>query len=74
MTSASITMTNIAAQMTELGRNARRAAAVLARTPTDVKNRALLAMKDALLRDGALRSGKTKRTSPLRGISASRRR
>lgn len=54
MTSASITMTNIAAQMTELGRNARRAAAVLARTPTDVKNRALLAMKDALLRDGAL--------------------
>ena len=47
-------MTNIAAQMTELGRNARQAAAVLARTPTDVKNRALLAMKDALLRDVAL--------------------
>jgi len=51
MTSASATMTNLAAQMTELGRNARRASTVLARTPTDVKNRALLAMRDAFLRD-----------------------
>ena len=45
-------MTDIAMQMTELGRNARQAAAVLARTPTSLKNRALTAMADALIRDG----------------------
>ena len=44
-------MTDIAMQMTELGRNARRASAILARTPTGLKNRALTAMAAALNRD-----------------------
>ena len=42
-------MTEIGSQMAEMGRQARRASAVLARLSTDVKNRALVAMADALL-------------------------
>ena len=67
-------MTDIASQMTEMGRQARRASAVLARTSTDVKNRALTAMADALVRNGDLPDpGKRKgsracaRDRPLRG-------
>ncbi|MEK7242733.1 MAG: glutamate-5-semialdehyde dehydrogenase, partial [Thermodesulfobacteriota bacterium] len=47
-------MTEIASRMTEMGRQARRASAVLARTSSAVKNRALAAMADALVRSGDL--------------------
>ncbi|MCX5822611.1 MAG: glutamate-5-semialdehyde dehydrogenase, partial [Deltaproteobacteria bacterium] len=47
-------MTEIASQMTEMGRQARRASAILARTSSAVKNRALAAMADALVRNGDL--------------------
>ena len=42
-------MTDIGAQMVEMGRQARQASGILARISTDVKNRALVAMADALL-------------------------
>lgn len=42
-------MTEIGLQMAEMGRRARQASAILARISTDVKNRALVAMADALL-------------------------
>ena len=42
-------MTDIGSQMAKMGRQAREASAVLARTATDVKNRALVAMADALI-------------------------
>lgn len=42
-------MTDIGSQMAEMGRQARQTATVLARISTDVKNRALVAMADALL-------------------------
>ena len=41
-------MTDIGSQMAEMGRQARQASAVLARISTDIKNRALVAMADAL--------------------------
>ena len=42
-------MTDIGSQMAEMGRQARQASIILARISTDVKNRALVAMADALL-------------------------
>lgn len=42
-------MTEIGLQMAEMGRRARQASTILARISTDVKNRALVAMADALL-------------------------
>jgi glutamate-5-semialdehyde dehydrogenase len=42
-------MTTIASQITEMGRQARRASALLARTSTEVRNRALTAMAKALV-------------------------
>ncbi|MDP1993514.1 MAG: glutamate-5-semialdehyde dehydrogenase, partial [Syntrophales bacterium] len=42
-------MTDIGSQMAKMGRQARGASTVLARISTDVKNRALIAMADALL-------------------------
>ena len=42
-------MTEIGLQMAEMGRQARQASTILARSSTDVKNRALIAMADALL-------------------------
>jgi len=47
-------MTEIASQMAEMGRQARRASAVLARTSSALKNQALIAMADALVRNGDL--------------------
>jgi glutamate-5-semialdehyde dehydrogenase len=47
-------MTDIGSQMEEMGRQARRASAILARTSTDVKNRALVAMADALVSNRVL--------------------
>ncbi|MBU4371814.1 MAG: glutamate-5-semialdehyde dehydrogenase [Proteobacteria bacterium] len=47
-------MTEIASRMTEMGRQARRASTILARTSSNVKNRALAAMADALVRNGDL--------------------
>ncbi|MCL5807545.1 MAG: glutamate-5-semialdehyde dehydrogenase [Deltaproteobacteria bacterium] len=47
-------MTDIGSQMAKMGRQAREASAVLARTATDVKNRALVAMADALIANRAL--------------------
>ncbi|MCE5262518.1 MAG: glutamate-5-semialdehyde dehydrogenase [Deltaproteobacteria bacterium] len=47
-------MTDIAMQLKEMGRQARLASAALARTPTDVRNRALTAMADALVRNSDL--------------------
>jgi glutamate-5-semialdehyde dehydrogenase len=44
-------MTDIALQMEEMGRKAREASALLGRTSTDLKNRALIAMADALVND-----------------------
>jgi glutamate-5-semialdehyde dehydrogenase len=44
-------MTTIASQMMEMGRQARQASALLSRTSTDVRNRALAAMADALVRN-----------------------
>jgi glutamate-5-semialdehyde dehydrogenase len=46
-------MADILSQMREMGLRARRAATVLARLSTEVKNRALLAMGDALVRNQA---------------------
>jgi len=45
-------MTEIRIQMVEMGRHARRASAVLSRTSADLKNRALNAMAEALVRNG----------------------
>ena len=42
-------MGEIGYQMVEMGRQARRASMILARTPTDLKNRALSAMADSLI-------------------------
>ena len=47
-------MTEIASRMTEMGRQARKASAVLARTSSAVKNRALAAMAEALIQNGDL--------------------
>ena len=44
-------MSDLRTQIHELGRRARAAARLLAQTPTDARNRALLAMADALLAD-----------------------
>ena len=44
-------MSDLRTQIHELGRRARAAARLLAQTPTDARNRALLAMSDALLAD-----------------------
>jgi len=45
-------MTTITSQIMEMGRQARRASAVVARSSADLKNRALAAMADALVRNG----------------------
>jgi glutamate-5-semialdehyde dehydrogenase len=45
-------MTDIGSQMAKMGRQAKEASTVLARISTDVKNRALIAMADALLSNG----------------------
>ncbi|MBE0558599.1 MAG: gamma-glutamyl-phosphate reductase, partial [Proteobacteria bacterium] len=42
-------MTEIGLQMAGIGRQARQASTLLARTSTDLKNRALCAMADALI-------------------------
>jgi glutamate-5-semialdehyde dehydrogenase len=42
-------MSDIASQIARMGREARRAASVIARTTTDVRNRALAAMREALI-------------------------
>lgn len=47
-------MTEIASRMTEMGRQARKASAVLARTSSAVKNKALTAMAEALIQNGDL--------------------